>query len=349
MRVIDARCNDAQPVTTRAQDNMLHIDNTPFNDECKVILSWERGTTNGPRGQNLVFLPGTHKGARNCFWTPEKGAWSTENASVFRSVESIQHAFDFQRHVIGSSAPVVIEVQDSERPLTTVFAAGSLVHHRYRTAEGSARSAVTVAFHLCSDDPGQYLLGGGASRAHEREQSVLAWQKRICNQMFLDTIFQDSAIIGAKIAEVMSAGGGAVVIDQDLMELPPKQMQKWYATMAAAPEIAEMKSRSKNSLLGQKITREQLLATLCRDMMIYDRLGPLDLVLCADNHEESQKWARKRFREMKLDRMEDRLLKWTADLRQPRLEDLLVPEELAGGLLGSLSDVGGKKKMLKLS
>src|SRR5258708_2861778 len=142
-------------------------------------------------------------------------------------------------------------------------------------------------------------------------------------------------MIGGKIAEIMSVGGGTIVIDQEQMKLSPERMRKWYGAVVSAPEIEDIKSALQNGPIGHESSREELLATLGRDMMLYDKHGPLDLILYADNHEESRKWARKRFREMKLDRMEDRLLKWTADLRQPRLEDLLLPEEL-GQIAGEL-------------
>jgi hypothetical protein len=35
IRAVDARGKDAEPISVLAQDNMLHIDNTPFNDEYK--------------------------------------------------------------------------------------------------------------------------------------------------------------------------------------------------------------------------------------------------------------------------------------------------------------------------
>ncbi len=62
IRIVDARAKDAEPLAVCAQDNMLHIDNTPFNDEYKVLLTWEKHKVSGSKGQNFVYLPGTHKG-----------------------------------------------------------------------------------------------------------------------------------------------------------------------------------------------------------------------------------------------------------------------------------------------
>lgn len=78
------------PIQVLSQDNMLHIDNTPFNDEYKLILTWEKGVPSGPKGQNFVFLPGTHKGARQCMVTEGGSPWSSENASIFITPDSIE-------------------------------------------------------------------------------------------------------------------------------------------------------------------------------------------------------------------------------------------------------------------
>lgn len=157
IRMIDARGKDAEPLSVLAQDNMLHIDNTPFNDEYKILITWRRGTAQGPAGQNFTFLPGTHKLARTCFVNEDGVPWSSENASIFTTPDSIRKVFDAQRQLGGQDHPTVIEVTDSERPLSGVFAAGSLVHHRFRTASGSARSCIILVFHRVADNPGRMV------------------------------------------------------------------------------------------------------------------------------------------------------------------------------------------------
>lgn len=111
----------------------------------------------GPAGQNFTFLPGTHKLARTCFVNEDGVPWSSENASIFTTPDSIRKVFDAQRQLGGQDHPTVIEVTDSERPLSGVFAAGSLVHHRFRTASGSARSCIILVFHRVADNPGRMV------------------------------------------------------------------------------------------------------------------------------------------------------------------------------------------------
>jgi hypothetical protein len=121
VRMVDARGNDAEPLSVKAQDNMLHIDNTPFKDEYKVLVTWEKGAATGPRGQNFVYLPGTQLGFRNSFEGADGHAWSTENGSIFVTPQNVDQLFSFQESVRGSRG--VVEV-NSDRPATGSFCRG---------------------------------------------------------------------------------------------------------------------------------------------------------------------------------------------------------------------------------
>ena len=330
VRVSDARCKDTRPLSARVQDNVLHIDNTPFNDEFKAIVTWEKGSACGPKGQNFAFLPATNQGTRNCFVSDARGAWSTENCSVFTTVDRVDHVFQFQRLVTSASTPTVIEVQDQERPLTTVFEAGALVHHRYRTDEGATRSSITVTFHSPSDNPGQLLRCADVAWSRELDQYLYGYQDDFFVRGFLDAVLKCAGEIATKLAQLGSYTSGSVVVDQDRLKLSPDRLKLWYAAVTAAPDIEEIKRNHQDNPFGRDLTRDEFLAVLGRNMMFYDKYGPLDLILYADNHEESRKWARNRIREMKLCEMDARLLPWAPELRQPQLEDILLPEDLIG-------------------
>lgn len=62
--------------------------------------------------------------------------------------------------------------------------------------------------------------------------------------------------------------------------------------------------------------------------MFFDKHGPLDLILYEDAHEEIRKWARNRIREMKVERLSERLEKWKPYIQQPQKTQLLTPKEL---------------------
>jgi hypothetical protein len=328
VRIIDARGKDAQPLTARAQDNMLHIDNTPFNDEYKVLVTWEKGKTSGPKGQNFVFLPGTHKGARNCFISEEKKAWSTENASIFITVESIRDVFEFQKKVRQEGIPAVIEVQDRDRPLTTVFAAGSLVHHRFRTDKGYARSCIIIAFHPSNDNPGQFIDGVRVAKERDICRCLLGYQDYTISQKFVGMILRNANNIGLKISEIFASEKGTVIVNQEQKILSPNELEEWKTIATSAPEIEDLKKQKQKFPFGQKLTLEEFMTLLGNSMMLYDKHGPLDLILYEDNHEEIRKWARNRIREMRHDHMNARLRKWAQKVKQPVVDDVLSPDEL---------------------
>ncbi|GKT49705.1 uncharacterized protein ColSpa_09886 [Colletotrichum spaethianum] len=125
IRMTDARGKDTEPISVNAQDNMLHVDNTPFREEYKILLGWEKGKVKGPTGQNFTFLPGTQKGTRFVRVDEHSQPWSTENDSLFITNESIDSVFGFQKDIAGG-APAVVEVEYPNQPITVVFNAGSL-------------------------------------------------------------------------------------------------------------------------------------------------------------------------------------------------------------------------------
>lgn len=338
MRIVDARGKDAYPMSVLAQDNMLHIDNTPFNDEYKVLLTWEKDKASGPKGQNFVFLPGTHKGCRNCFST-EIGVWSTENASIFTTPERIDKVFTFQQEIRGSSKPMIVEATHAEKPLTIVFPSGSLIHHRYRTPNGLARSCLIIAFHLEEDHPGQlippehldglteqgsllsFLFGQQSSRGESHFGGLKT-------KGFLSALSLESANIGIVLDKLHSEMDAAEVIKPEDCQLREEQVEQWKKASTTAPTVEELKTEASLIPLGVKLSSKKL-AELVGKMMMFDKHGPLDLILYHDSHEEIRKWARNQIREKKVDDVNERLgVYWMPQVEQPSKDHLLTPEQI---------------------
>lgn len=334
VRVVDARCKDTLAMRTRAKDNMLHIDDTPFNDEFKILLSWDRGTASGPKGQNLVFLPGTNRGTRNCHGSDDHGAWLTENGSVFNTYESVDRLFDFQKRMLGNSTVRVVRVADDSRPLTTIFEAGSLVHHRYRTSDGPARSSVTVAFHSSLANPGQFVPPRHLSTMSDLDRRLLGYQDESTSPGFLLALLESSTEIGSMLIELIDSNAEAVVIDQESLELSPEDLRRWHNTVLEAPEVEEVRLKSLSTVVGREFTVPQLLAALSQSIMMHDKHGALDLMLYSDNREQIRKLARNRIRELSAAEMEARLENWASAIQQPSLEHLLVFDDLRGCATG---------------
>lgn len=331
IRIVDARGKDAEPISVLAQDNMLHIDNTPFNDEFKLILTWEKDKPSGPKGQNFVFIPGTHRGARNCFVDKDGNAWSTENASIFITDDAVQQVFNFQKKVFPENPPLVVEVHHRDKPLTTVFAAGSLVHHRYRTETGFARSCMIIAFHRASDNPGQFIasshLNPVSMGAGNLNSFLFGQHGSGTEDQFLSALISNAGIIATLMDKLKAGQDGAEVLAQEKRKLTLEELEKWKAIATHAPTVEQLKIEKRFFPLGKNLTQEEF-TDLVFKMMVFDKHGPLDLILYHDSHEEIRKWARNRIREMRLDHLESCVHKWAPMIASPRRHHLLSLEKL---------------------
>jgi hypothetical protein len=331
VRVVDARGKDAEPIEVLAQDNMLHIDNTPFNDEYKVILTWERGKPSGPKGQNFVFLPGTHKGVRQC-QQGEHGPWSSENASIFITPQSVDHVLDFQESILGKRA--VVELTHNTKPLTTLFAAGALVHHRHRTASGFARSCMILAFHRAQDHLVQLIdpthLQRTAVKTDRFYQSLFGRNieaGRSVESHFLEGLAEKSDEI-VLMMEQLAHAETTIEIVPEARELSDLEIQQWKTDCTIAPTVEDKKTEASVVSLTKMFSLEEFVEHVGK-MMAYDKHGPLDLILYPDAHEEMRKWARNQIREKNVTVLNDQLRStWIESMRSPIAGDLLSPTEL---------------------
>jgi hypothetical protein len=329
IRMVDARGKDAEPLAVQAQDNMLHIDNTPFRKEYKIILTWERGKPSGPKGQNFVFIPGTHKGVRNSKVDAEGKAWSTEDGSIFTSKEAVQAVFNQQSKTLGTSTPLVVEATHPDMSLTTVFEAGALVHHRYRTKEKDVpRSCVISAYHRAEDNPGQFLSEEHLSKVAKPGSLMhLMMGKHSDNseEKFINALLDATPDLANKMNEIMGQTEGAKLVPYSARTLSESELETWKKTVTSAPTVEAIKIREQFFKVGDTLTLE-----LMAKMIKFDKHGPLDLILYGDGHEEIRKWARNRIREMPASRLEERIQKFAAwDLLQaPSVESVMTLDAL---------------------
>lgn len=330
IRVVDGRGKDAKPLKVLAQDNMLHIDNTPFNDEYKVIVTWERGKPSGPRGQNFVFLPGTQKGSRQCM-VGKQGPWSSENASIFITPESIEQVFKYQEEVLGKRA--VVELTHDTKPLTTLFQAGALVHHRYRTAQGLARSCMILAFHRAEDNPGQLVadkhLLKTSARTNSLYQHLFGYHGKGSTGSFLEALAKHANDISDLITNINDPKHSSEEIVPGSKELTAEEVVRWKRISTAAPTV-EQKKVEANAFLprGKAVTKEEFVDQVAK-IMVFDKHGPLDLILYPDAHEEIRKWARNQIREKQIPELKAQLqMSWAARMKSPEFKDLMTTEEM---------------------
>ena len=292
----------------------------------------------GPSGQNFVFLPGTHRGFRQSFKGTDGHAWATENGSIFITDASVNQLLAFQQSVRGSNS--VVEIQ-SDKPTSTLFAAGSLVHHRYRTKEGSPRSCIIVAFQPAMDNPGEFIHGLSEEKGETGlEQLLLGYQDKDSAPVFMKALLESIDEITGKLQEIADPGSPTVTLKIEEKKMDPDQISQWRKIATDAPTIEELKARDQHFPLGN-ISQSDLMPILSNSLMFYDKHGPLDLILYYDSHEESRKWARNRIREMHLKDLQDRLEAWMSEIHSPTQEDLLTPHQITGITLKLLARIKG--------
>ena len=328
VRIIDARGKDTQPISVLAQDNMLHIDNSPFIEEYKINLGWQKGTICGPSAQCFTYLPGTHRGTRKINVDSDGQPWSTENSSNFVNEAAVDRLFDFQKEQLGCS-PTVVEAHYPEQPLTVVFDAGALVHHRYRTDTGDSRSCVILAFHLASDDPGT-LLYDTTSTPKTLSRLLLAHQGPNYSADFLDALTRHADAISHKLAQLANLKAGPGIVDPARLSLSDAALSRWKVAVTSAPSVAEIKALNGVRLNWQAALNDTSLLDRLSQIMALDKYGRLDLILYADGHEEVRKRVRICIREMEPQTIKTRVAEWLSTIGKINVEEhLLSPKELS--------------------
>ncbi|KAF1994327.1 hypothetical protein P154DRAFT_527122 [Amniculicola lignicola CBS 123094] len=330
IRITDARGKDTLPISVNAQDNMLHVDNTPFRQEYKMLMAWEKGQVKGPSGQNFTFLPGTHKATRVVRFDEASWPWSTENDSIFITPESIQTAFDIQKAVIGQD-PTVVEVEYSEQPITAIFDASSLVHHRYRNKVGNARSCVIAAFHLASEHPGSLLGQEPDPEPRTMADMLMGHLDGTNSEHFCTVLGREAPSIETKMSEILDTMHHSKLVDFSTLSLKGAKFERWRETTLHAPSATRLKLDNGLSLChdSSTISRSRLIEKLV-GAMAYDKHGLLDLILYEDGHEEIRKPARKGIFTMPQERITEIVTGWLPALEgySFHLDDVVAPAQL---------------------
>lgn len=279
IRLVDTRAKDTAPTLTTDRDNGLHVDDSPYNDEFKIHLSWETGTGRGPQGQNLLAIPGSHHLVR---------LHGTEHGANFKS------AFEIVHHILNNprirDRISVVEAEDSA-PLTVLFEAGALAHQRYRTDQkSSTRSCIILAFH--GDDPHlPPYVNSFAPEVSPLGRYVLGDRSR----NFLELIAEAREAIAAKITGMRTAHA---VIPLHEKRLSKAQILDWLMTIERTPHAEERKPRlvANDSQLSPAELIDKVL-----EIIDFDKHIDLDLSIYPDRHERVRKEIRNRIRERGID------------------------------------------------
>ncbi|MFJ4599851.1 hypothetical protein [Streptomyces griseoluteus] len=287
VKIVDLRAKDTYPVDVVARDNTLHLDNSPFMDEYKVVVTWTLGSPRGPSGQGLTYLPHTSRLFRQCFVEPDGSVWSDEDACIFPSKDRVDEVLLAQAGLLDTPEPLVVHLTDLARPCHTTFAASRLVHHRYRTSVGAPRSAVMASFHR-TDDSDERLGAAGAGLSSLQRFLAVGGSK----EQFLAAVREEMPGIEAALERV--AGGSHLVVDPRQHLLTGQAYAAWYARQCAGVTLNNLRARRlEDTAVRHESSVEQLVQRLQ-----YDLQGPLNMPFFADMRETRRKRARIWLREM---------------------------------------------------
>ncbi|KAI1733756.1 hypothetical protein F4680DRAFT_440679 [Xylaria scruposa] len=329
IRIVEFRGKNTDPISINAQDNMLHVDNTPFKEEYKVLLNWRRGQAKGPSGQNFTFLPWTHKGNRDINVNKEGEPWSSERDSLFVTDDSINGLFDFQKSVKGVSR--VVEARHPDQPLAVLFPAGALVHHRYRTEDGDPRSCIITAFHLSSKHPGHISeLPPTTGQKKSLIEFLVGHQDETSDSQFLDLLLGESPRIEDKLEELFQPSRPCKLIDIAPLSLSDDKLVQWRRTVMHAPSPMVHKLNNGLRLSDVDFGNSETLTEKLASIMDYDKHCNLQMILYEDGREEIRKPGRKIIGERKKDAITTRLRPWVSELGSGLFSasDLIKPQTL---------------------
>ncbi|MFG3657089.1 hypothetical protein [Streptomyces sp. NPDC047706] len=287
IKIIDMRAKDTYPVDVVARDNTLHLDNSPFIDEYKVVVTWSLGSTKGPSGQGLTYLPRTNRLFRQCFVEADGSVWSDEDACIFPFESRVNEVLAAQADFLQTPDPLVVHLTDLDAPCHTIFAASRLVHHRYRTSIGAARSAVMASFHRTDDSEEQ--LGSKEPGHTPLKRFLIAGGSQ---EQFLSAVRHEKPAIEAALDRISARPD--LMVDPRRHALTGRAFTQWYSRQCAGVTLNNLRTRqmSQNtavraSLVGRLVERLQ-----------YDLQGPLNMPFFADMRETRRKRARIWLREM---------------------------------------------------
>ncbi|MER8027492.1 hypothetical protein ABTZ78_00725 [Streptomyces bauhiniae] len=287
VKIVDLRAKDTYPVDVVARDNTLHLDNSPFMDEYKVVVTWTLGSVRGPSGQGLTYLPHTNRLFRQCFVAPDGSVWSDEDACIFPSRERVDEVLLAQAEFLDTPEPRVVHLTDLDMPCHRMFAASRLVHHRYRTSAGAPRSAVMASFHRTDDSDER--LGATEAGSSPLQQFLAVGGSE---EQFLDAVSQAMPGVEAALEQVSNAS--RLVVDPRQHLLTGQAFEAWYARQCAGVTLNNLRARRlENTAVRHESSAEQLVQRLQ-----YDLQGPLNMPFFADMRETRRKRARIWLREL---------------------------------------------------
>lgn len=300
IRLVGVRGKNAEAELTMVRDNGPHVDDNPFNDEWKLLITWlldENGKSlnHGPQGQPFISIIETQKMVRSK---------ATEFGANFKNPLELLELF---KHPMLKQQAFFVEVQD-ERPNWAIFEASHQIHHRKRDDTESARGCIIFAYHLVDQEsiPTPYAPNSELTGCSQLEKFVmgdLSYDKSIAeiNQYFLNLIQENKAQIEDKLTEL--ANGKFIAVEEKMMTAP--QLVNYFNLIIRTYKKEYLESRSEmrfqltelTSAIDNPINAAQVAKKLLESSGEYDKHYDLDLKVYPNKIEQIRKIPRTAIRE----------------------------------------------------
>lgn len=304
IRLVGVRGKNAEAELTMVRDNGPHVDDNPFNDEWKLLITWlldENGKSlnYGPQGQPFISVIETQKLVRSK---------ATEFGANFKNPLELLDLFE---HPMLKEKAFFVEVQD-ERPNWAIFEASHQIHHRKRDDTESARACVIFAYHLVDQEsaPTPYAPNSQLTTCNSLEKFVMgddAYDKPIneINQHFLQLIQENQLEIETKLTEL--SHGKLIPVEEKMMSAP--QLVDYFNLIIRTYKKEYLESRGEMRFqlneLSSAIDNPKHTADITKKLLEsageYDKHYDLDLKVYPNKIEQIRKIPRTAIRERSME------------------------------------------------
>lgn len=325
IRLVGVRGKNAEAELTMVRDNGPHVDDNPFNDEWKLLITWlldknGKSLNNGPQGQPFISIIETQKMVRSK---------ATEFGANFKNPLELLELF---KHPSLKNKAFFVEVQD-ERPNWAIFEASHQIHHRKRDDQESARGCIIFAYHLVDQEsaPVPYAPNAQLTTCSELEKFVMgdtAYDQSIAeiNQYFLNLIQENKPQIEDKLNEL--AQGKFIAVEEKMMSAP--QLVDYFNLIIRTYKKEYLESRSEmrfqlpelTSALNNPSSATKVAKKLLENAGEYDKHYDLDLKVYPNKIEQIRKIPRTAIRERSVEDVD--FTRFTK-LNIPNLQPALLP------------------------
>ena len=304
VRLVDVRGKNADPGLTMVRDNGPHVDDNPFNDEWKLLITWGVNSdgvsqNTGPQGQPFVSIPGTEQLVRRD--TTEYGANFKNPEQLLDLISEQARRAEVEKRDDASPMSFSFMEAKDERPLFTIFEASHQVHHRKRSPDEPPRGCMIFAYHLVDQEskPGRYFSDDlGLHDPLDRfvmGGELMDSAMEDINQQFIQVLQSKKGAIDDKM-KVLRTTNKLLKIEDKMMG--PEQVVDYFRLLMATYKKDFVEANPQLRLKLDDLRDPKAFAQKLHDVIgEADKHYDLDLIIYPDKREQIRKVPRTEIRE----------------------------------------------------